>query len=147
MKISDAHTVPAAESSIKVITWHDPVVQTHGHPIDDPYVEMFWLPVLGPTATWLARRLASGLLHNPMGYTCDMSELAQSLGVSYTQGRHNPFTRALHRCSMFGVSQCVSLEPMYTVSVRTVLPQLPLRHLARLPQQLRIAHDDWVQPR
>ena len=147
MKMPPPIAVPVTQSSIQVIRWNDPVVDTHGHPIDDPYVEMFWLPILGPTATWLARRLAAGVLHNPEGYTCDMSELARALGVSYTQGRHNPFARALHRCSMFGVSQDVALEPVYTVSIRTVLPQLPLRHLARLPQQLRIAHDDWVHPR
>lgn len=137
-------TVPATTSPIKVIHWRDAVVETTGLPIDDPYVEMFWLPILGPTATWLARRLAAGLLPNPEGYICEMSELASSLGVSYTQGRHNPFARALHRCSMFGVSQYVALEPLYTISVRTVLPRLPVRHLGRLPEQLRIAHDDWI---
>jgi hypothetical protein len=146
MKMSHPIAVPATQSSISVIRWHDPVVETNGYAIDDPYIEMFWLPILGPTATWLARRLASGLMYQPEGYTCDMSDLAQALGVSYSQGRHNPFARALHRCSMFGVSQYVALEPVYTVSVRTVLPHLPLRHLGRLPQQLRIAHDDWVQP-
>ena len=145
-----AHTttdIPATHATISVTRWHDPVVETRGYPIDDPYVEMFWLPILGPTATWLARRLASGLLHQPDGYICDMSELAQALGVTYTQGRHNPFARALHRCSMFGVSQCISLQPHYAISVRTVLPQLPQRHVARLPSPLRIAHQDWVQAR
>jgi hypothetical protein len=146
MKISSPIAVPATQSSIKVIRWHDPVVETHGYAVDDPYIEMFWLPILGPTATWLARRLASGLLHHPEGYICEMNELAQALGVSYTQGRHNPFARALPRCSMFGVSQYVAQEPVYTVSVRTVMPHLPARHLARLPQQLRIAHQDWVHP-
>jgi hypothetical protein len=147
MKTSRPIAVPATQSSIRVIRWNDPVVETQGYAVDDPYIEMFWLPILGPTATWLARRLVSGLLHQPEGYVCEVTELAQALGVSYTQGRHNPFARALHRCSMFGVSQYVALEPVYTVSVRTVLPHLPVRHLARLPLQLRIAHQDWVHPR
>ena len=137
------------ETLIKVVAWRDPVVESSGYAIDDPYVEMFWLPILGPTATWLARRLVSGLEHTPNadGYTCDMSDMAQALGVSYTQGRHNPFARALHRCVMFGVSQNIAVQPLRTIAIRTMLPRLPHRHVARLPYQLRIAHEDWVLPR
>ena len=149
------HTSPqplitsSPETIMKVIAWHDPIVETAGYEIDDPYVEMFWLPILGPTATWLARRLVSGLHHctDNNGYTCDMVDIARALGVSYTHGRHNPFARALHRCVMFGVSQNIAIEPVHTVAVRLKLPRIPYRHLARLPHQLRIAHDDWGAPR
>ncbi|MEY3805528.1 MAG: hypothetical protein RIR69_340 [Actinomycetota bacterium] len=145
------HTSVSAshDSLIRVIPWTDPVVEATGYPIDDPYVEMFWLPILGPTATWLARRLVSGLVHSTdvNGYTCDMTDLASALGVSYTHGRHSPFVRALQRCAMFGVSENIAVEPIRTIAVRTMLPRIPHRHLARLPHQLRIAHEDWVIPR
>lgn len=129
---------------LRVIPWIDPVVDSSGYDVNDPYIEMFWLPVLGPTATWLYRRLVSGVLQDTAGYTVNMSELARGIGVAYTEGRHNPFARALQRCVMFGVAQQVALHPVRTVSVRRALPVLPGRHLARLPQPLQIAHHDWT---
>lgn len=147
--LSENPSSATSDSLIRIIRWDDPVVESAGFAIDDPYIEMFWLPVLGPTATWLARRLASGLTHSPQSneYTCDMVDLALALGVSYTHGRHNPFARALHRCVMFGVSQNIAVEPIRTIAVRTILPRIPHRHLTRLPLQLRIAHDDWLTSR
>ena len=81
--------------SITITQWKDPVVEEHGYCITDPYVEMFWLPVLGPTATWLLRRFSFGLIEQPNGMTLDIHDLARSLGVAYSPGKHNSFTRAL----------------------------------------------------
>lgn len=130
---------------LRVTAWVDPVVDLNGHPVNDPYIEMFWLPVLGPTATWLFRRLVSGVLDNNDGFfDIDMGELARSIGVAHTNGRHNPFARALQRCTMFGVAQTIALQPVQTVAVRRFLPTLAQRHLHRLPEQLQIAHHDWM---
>ena len=137
-----SHT--AEEAIIHIVPWKDPLVEGHGYAIEDPYIEMFWLPILGPTATWLVRRLAGGLQHQPDGYTVDMMDLARGIGVNYTPGRHNPFARALSRCTMFGAAQQIAVQPHRTIAVRSVLPQLPTRHLARLPHPLRIAHHDWI---
>ena len=82
------------DAIIHIVPWKDALVEGHGYAIDDPYIEMFWLPILGPTATWLVRRLAGGLQHQPEGYTVDMTDLARGIGVNYTPGRHNPFARA-----------------------------------------------------
>lgn len=128
---------------LEVRPWHDPVIEANGFTIGDPYVEMFWLPVLGPTATWLLRRLATGLDHEPQGYTVDMNELARCIGVACTEGRHNPFTRALQRCIMFGVSHHVPSALNNAIAVRTVLPPISQRHLVRLPEQLQNLHHDW----
>jgi hypothetical protein len=135
---------PARDHIVRVLHWPDALIERSGYPVDHPYVEMFWLPVLGPTATWLARRLVGGLHTAPEGYDCDVAEMARALGVSYSPGRNNPFARALQRCAMFGVSQQIAIEPVHTIAVRTVLPRIPQRHLARLPETMRTAHDDWV---
>jgi hypothetical protein len=74
-----------------------------------------------------------------------MDELARTIGVAYTQGRHNPFVRALQRCVMFGVAEHIAVQPIRTLAVRKSLPSLPQRHLGRLPNQLQIAHHDWMQ--
>ena len=132
------------DAIIHIVPWKDSLVEQGGYAIDDPYIEMFWLPILGPTATWLLRRLAGGLQHDPEGYTVDMVDLARGIGVNYTPGRHNPFARALSRCTMFGAAQQIAVQPHRTIAVRSVLPQLPVRHLSRLPHPLRIAHHDWI---
>lgn len=137
-------TIPTDSHMLQVVPWEDPVVDARGFRVDDPYVEMFWLPVLGPTATWLLRRLASGLSADPAGFSVDMADLARGIGVAYSEGRHNPFGRALHRCVMFGAAQQIAAVPCRTVAVRRHLPVLAGRHLARLPDQMQIAHVDWL---
>ena len=47
--------------------WIDPVVDEHGHDPRSTYVEQFWLGVIGPTATWIMRRLAAGFDTEPSG--------------------------------------------------------------------------------
>ena len=140
--MQSSHSANAA--TLTIVPWIDPIVDEKGFPVHDPYIEMFWLPVLGPTATWLYRRMVSGVLSEPTGFTVDMSELARGIGVAYTAGRHNPFARALHRCIMFGTAQQVATHPLNTVAVRRSLPLLPRRHLSRLPEPLQIAHHDWI---
>ena len=44
-------------ATVRVAPWDDPVVDRRGHDPRSAYVEQFWLSVLGPTATWLLRRL------------------------------------------------------------------------------------------
>lgn len=134
-----------AHEVLRVTAWVDPVVDSKGHSVNDPYIEMFWLPVLGPTATWLYRRLVAGVLDDNIEFfDVDMADLARSIGVAHTTGRHNPFARALHRCTMFGVVQHVAQWPVHTVAVRRFLPVLPQRHLHRLPEPLQVAHHDWM---
>ena len=46
---------------LRIVRWPDPVVDATGHDLRSTYVERFWLPVLGPSTTWLARRIAADL--------------------------------------------------------------------------------------
>lgn len=131
------------DSLITISPWSDPVVEANGYSATDPYVEMFWLPILGPTATWLLRRFAHELAKEPSGATMNIEDLARSLGVTYSPGKHNSFSRALHRCVMFGVAHEIALVPHTIVAVRTILPVISQRHLSRLPQSLQQAHSEW----
>ena len=68
---------------VRVRPWDDPLVDRRGHDPRSVYVEQFWLSVLGPTATWLLRRLVAGFDHHPDGYELDVAErgaLARALG-------------------------------------------------------------------
>ena len=125
---------------VRVTPWDDPVVDRRGHDPRSAYVEQFWLSVLGPTATWLLRRLVAGFDAQPDGYELDVTGTARSLGLSVTKGMGSPFAKALQRCVMFGVAQRLSESWV----VRRRVPPISQRHLLRLPAELQSAHEQWA---
>lgn len=129
------------EPTLVIVPWHDDVVDPIGYDPRSPYVELFWLNVLGPTATWLLRRVVDGLDHYPGGYELDLEQTAKALGLGYTRGTLSPFARALHRCVLFGAAQPVEGG----LAVRRRLPPVSARHLARMPDHLRDAHRSWLR--
>ncbi|HEY4332632.1 MAG TPA: hypothetical protein VGM78_08685 [Ilumatobacteraceae bacterium] len=136
--------LPAPLATTLIVTpWNDPVVEAVGFDARSAYVELFWLGILGPTATWMLRRLVSGLDAYPDGYELDLSETANALGLSLTAGTHSPFGRALNRNVMFGMAH----EVPGGIAVRRQIPPLSLRHLRKLPPHLQAAHGDWVGAR
>ena len=113
-----------------VVPWHDPVVDSVGYDVRSQYVELFWLNVLGPTATWILRRLVLGFDRYPLGYELDLEETASALGLSYTVGTANAFMRSLNRCVLFGVSR----RTEGGLAVRRRVPPVANRHLLRMPR-------------
>ncbi|MFK8025370.1 MAG: hypothetical protein AB8G26_15540 [Ilumatobacter sp.] len=127
------------ESTAMIRPWIDPIVDELGHDPRSAYVEQFWLGVLGPTATWVLRRLTNGLAEHPDGYTLDLASTARSMGLSYRTGRSSPFSKALLRCTMFGLAHQTSDG----FAVRRRIPQVAQRHLRRLPPGVQRAHDTF----
>ena len=128
--------------SIVVRPWVDPVVDDDGFDARSRYVETFWLGVLGPTASWLIRRLIAGLEQSPDGYDLDLDLTARAMGLSFTQGRSSPFSKALERCVMFGLAHPIQGG----LAVRRRIPPVSFRHLRRMPDALQAAHAGWLQP-
>lgn len=122
------------------MAWEDPIVEGIGFDPLSVYVESFWLPVLGPSATLLYRRLAWGILDRPDGFDLDGEELARSLGLGGTGGKHSPFHRALLRCRRFGFTRQPTTG---VVAVRRRAAPVPDHHLRRLPPALRQRHRQW----
>ncbi|HNJ96929.1 MAG TPA: hypothetical protein PLV13_02300 [Ilumatobacteraceae bacterium] len=131
----------ALATSVMVVPWHDPVVDAVGYDVRSLYVELFWLNVLGPTATWTLRRLVHGLDRYPFGYELDLAETASMLGLAYSASTSNSFARALQRCTMFGMAQPVPGG----LAVRRRVPPVANRHLARMPESLRAMHGEWLR--
>src|SRR5260370_32937424 len=77
--------------------WADEVIDSLGFDPRSVYVERFWLGILGPSTTWLLRRVASAFDLAPGGFALDLAEPAQALGLGDKAGRHSPFARALWR--------------------------------------------------
>lgn len=125
---------------VKIRAWVDPVVDRRGHDPRAPYVEQYWLGVIGPTATWIMRRLAERFDHEPDGFELDLDHLARSMGLSWATGTSGPFGRALHRCVLFGLAQPRSDG----FQVRRRVPPVAQRHLRRLPPDVQAAHAELV---
>lgn len=135
MTLTDAST-----ATLTIYPWNDAVIDHSGHPVRGDYVEQFWLGVLGPTATWLLRRLVAGFEYWPDGYELDLIETAQAIGTVYKPGQDSAFTRSIDRLVMFGLAQRYADG----IAVRTRVPLLTPRNLQRLPRYLRDAHADYV---
>ena len=135
---------PTTTATIRIEAWEDPVLDRLGHDPRSGYVETYWLPVLGPSTTWLLRRLAAGLESEPGGFDIDLEETARSLGLGAAgdrQGKHTAFMRTLGRCVDFEMAQ---LRAPATMAVRRRLPPIGRRQLLRLPAGLREQHDRYL---
>jgi hypothetical protein len=128
------------ETLVRITPWIDPLVDRRGHDPRSSYVEQFWLGTLGPTATWLVRRLVAGFDSHPAGYELDLAVTAQALGLSYSKGPSSAFAKAFGRCVMFGVAH----QRADGYAVRRMLPDLSRRHLARLPEAVQRDHERWL---
>ena len=124
---------------IHVRPWPDPVIDAMGLDPRSAYVERFWLGILGPSTTWLLRRLAAGLEAEPAGFSLSLPDTAQALGLG-GRGRNSPFVRALARSCQFELAMVPGPGEL---AVRRRLPPLTRRQLARLPAGLQAEHQRW----
>lgn len=119
--------------TLTVRPWHphDPAgVDTYG--AFSAYVETFWLPLIGPTATWCYRRLASLAENYPDGCIIDESELAGQLGVTIPALR-----KTIERLAYF---QFLVRRGHTNLAVRTTVRRLSALRLQKLTPQLRDLH-------
>lgn len=132
--------LPFDSDRLIVRSWPDEVLDAVGFDPRSAYVEQFWLGILGPSTTWLLRRIAAGLDEEPDGFELSLSETARALGLGDHHGRHAPFLRAVNRTIQFDVARAAGDE---VLEVRRRLPPLNRRQLLRLGPQLQVAHQSW----
>ena len=139
-KLLESAIASPTTGSVTIVPWTDPVIDALGHDPRSPYVETYWLAVLGPSTTWLLRRLAFRLEAEPDGFFLDLAEMARSLGLGAKGGRHSPFVRTLGRCVDFGLAKVDSCNRL---AVRRRLPPLNRRQVLHLPESLQRGHGQW----
>ncbi|MGH9067768.1 MAG: hypothetical protein ACRD0J_09810 [Acidimicrobiales bacterium] len=132
-----ALTVVPDQATLLIRAWPDPVIDTLGHDPRSGYVEGYWLGILGPSTTWLLRRLVAGLEESPSGFELDLADTARRLGLGGKGGRHSPFRRALSRLVQFEMAQ---VRPSGAMHVRRKVPPLSQRQVAHLPPSLQEDH-------
>jgi hypothetical protein len=131
-----------APEVLHVRPWPDDVLDHMGHDPRSSYVEDYWLGLLGPSTTWLLRRLAAGFEYSPEGFDLDLGETARSLGLGDRSGRHSPFVRSINRTVQFGLAQISGPEEL---SVRRRMPPLNRAQLARVSPALQARHAAWQE--
>jgi len=129
------------EERLLIRSWHDPVLDSLGHDPRSPYVEQFWLAVLGPSCLFLIRRLAARLEREPDGFELNPLEWAQAIGLGMKGGKNGPFWRAIDRACRFQLAQ----RNGELMVVRRRIAPLTIRQVKRLPPGLQVAHRAWVE--
>ena len=109
-------------------------------PVQHQYVEMLWLPVIGPSTTWLLRRLSGWALASPDGFTVVLAELSESLGLGWSSGAGSSLQRSMRRLIMFGLARWN--DDVFEVVVQ--VPAISDRQLGRMSSGLVRAHDRMI---
>lgn len=125
--------------------WWDPIVEAAGWPVSHPYVERFWLPILGPSSLVMLRRLDQDLRDAQRPVTYQATDLAAELGMPgrADRGGGPPLARTLARLARYG-----ALRPHDgAIAVRACLAPLTAHQLQRLTAPARRAHDLMVESR
>lgn len=125
---------------LRITMWSDPVVDLVGHDLRSTYVERFWLPILGPSTTFLLRRTAALLDEHPDGFDLPLLDTAFALGLGSHGGRHGPFLRAIDRAARFNLVRSPGPDAL---AVRRRAPALSRAQVQRLKPMLREEHESW----
>ncbi len=126
---------------LRISRWDDPVVDAIGHDPRSAYVERFWLALLGPSTTFLIRRLAAELEAHPDGFDLPLEETANAIGLGLRGGMSGPFYRALARTGQFHITKANGPSEL---AARTKLQTLTHHQVDRLPPTLQQEHAEWV---
>lgn len=103
-------------------------------PARGEYVELFWLPILGPTAIMFLRRVASDLVTFPDGYVMDNTVMAACMGLhAHTMA----YVSMVNRCARYGM---VRTSDHGGLVIRDCLPRLSPRLIDRLHPVLQAEH-------
>ena len=122
--------------------WPDVMLDATGHDPRSPYVERFWLGILGPSTTWLLRAIAHGFEQCPEGFDLPLVETARALGLGSPHGQHSVFRRSITRLTQFDLANHC---PDGTLLARRTVPWLGRRQLALLPVAIQHEHSSWEE--
>jgi hypothetical protein len=108
----------------------------------DPYIERFWQPFIGPSATVLLNILSTQphMGHEPFSFTRE--ELSLRIGTGNRSGNSSPVVKQLNRLHQFKLIEQVQPE---LFSVHSHIGLLSPHLITRLSTHDRIFHEMWIQ--
>lgn len=125
-EVVDLHAVPHPAAPVRQV----------GFPLDHPYLEHCWTPVLGPSSVLLLRR-CPWLWREATPARVPADELAAQLGLGRGTGRNSPVRHTIERLVRFRFA--ATPEPG-ELHIYTEVPPVPTRQLERLPGWCRDEH-------
>ena len=125
--------------NLHVTVWADPAGadESLDRTANSVYLEIFWLPIMGPSATFLVRRLAGTLEMIPEGFSVGMNDLGRELGLGTSDTKNAPLQRAISRLVRFGLA---NWNAPGELSVRSTVRRLSRYQVSSLPDALQAAH-------
>jgi len=136
--VADKKTLVAEQLHVR--PWDDPILKNLGIDARSPYVEQYWLSILGPSTLLLLRRLCTGLEHQPEGYSLVSAELSAAMGLGSKGGINSPFWRSVSRLCRFRMAH----RSGEILQVHQKIPPLTRTQAERLPSHLQRAHENWT---
>lgn len=137
MSADDEVVFPVEVTVVRMVVGE---VRSPVFPVQHRYVEMLWLPVIGPSATWMLRRLGAWAAACPDGAPVLLPELSEALGLGGSSGASSSVQRTLRRLVRFGLARWSGS----VLEVATEVPLVPDRQLRRMSLVLVRAHDRMV---
>ena len=104
-------TRPSYPDRFELIPWNDQLIELVGFPPHHAYVELLWLPVVRPSASWLYRRLWQRVQQHADGTIIDLADLAASIGPDSAAG-----PRRTRRSKGRSTASCASDLPAGTAA-------------------------------
>ena len=129
-------TTPRALEVHPVRHWLAPVRQA-GFPLDHPYLEQCWAPVLGPSSVLLLRH-CNALWADSAPARVPLAQLGRQLGLGGGTAPSSHIWRTVGRVVDNGFAVHAGPGELH---VYTEVPPVPARLLARTPTWCRAAHD------
>lgn len=117
-----------------------PAVHRAGFPLDHPYVERCWAPILGPSSVLLLRRIPDLWKQSPT-IAVPLDDLARSLGLGAGTGRNSPMWKTVERIVHF---RFAAWSGECELDVYTEAPPLGARQLERVPESTKARHEQLL---
>ncbi len=131
----------ALPTELAVIGFSDTVVDATGYRPDHPYVETCHLPIIGPSAFVLWRRLASQVATTRAApVLVDTTDLFLSIGLGESLERTGRGARTLARLVQFDFAYRGGRDHQL-LAVRHTIGRVPAENLGRLPLSARQFHE------
>jgi hypothetical protein len=127
---------------LHVTRWDDPVTEKEGFAARSYYVEWFWLPVLGPTATVLFWRLQSFIDIERQEFSITLDALGQDIGLGTSETKHSPLRRAISQLVRFGLAKRMASGQLL---VRRFVGPIPQQQVDRFPPTVQEVHREIVR--
>lgn len=116
-----------------------PSLEVHraGFPLEHPYVEQCWTPILGPSSVLLLRR-AAYLWRAQTPAQVDPQDLARQIGIGYAGGLQSTLSRTVQRLVRFRFAEW---SDQTSLGIYSEARPLQGRELRRLPDWCARQHE------